>query len=154
MPSRLLKNHFDTGATQHSRRTGTASEQPAGWSKPVLSFAEGRPSSEAVASEEAKAYSVRYVEPPSAARTKLADFFNILLGLLWNPAALEPTPPKSLQLRRSGRRGFLRVTWCQGQGYSPHKRWRFGQALDFYVIISLWFWCLTHRVNHGHEKRI
>jgi len=24
-------------------------------------------------------YSVRYVEPPSAARTKLADFFNILL---------------------------------------------------------------------------
>ncbi len=88
MPSRLLKNHFDTGATQHSRRTGTASEQPAGWSKPVLSFAEGRPSSEAVASEEAKAYSVRYVEPPGAARTKLADpstmlrpcFFNILLA--------------------------------------------------------------------------
>ncbi len=28
---------------------------------------------------EAKAYSVRYVEPQSAARTKLADFFNILL---------------------------------------------------------------------------
>jgi len=27
---------------------------------------------------EAKAYSVRYVEPPGAARTKLADFFNIL----------------------------------------------------------------------------
>jgi len=27
-----------------------------------------------------EAYSVRYVEPPSAARTKLADFFNILLG--------------------------------------------------------------------------
>jgi len=26
-----------------------------------------------------EAYSVRYVEPPSAARTKLADFFNILL---------------------------------------------------------------------------
>jgi len=25
-------------------------------------------------------YSVRYVEPPSVARTKLADFFNILLG--------------------------------------------------------------------------
>ncbi|MEE8612749.1 MAG: hypothetical protein V3S85_01310, partial [Nitrospirales bacterium] len=42
-----------------------------GWSK--------RPSSAAAASEEAKAYSVRYVEPPSAARTKLADFFNILL---------------------------------------------------------------------------
>ena len=27
-----------------------------------------------------EAYSIRYVEPPSAARTKLADFFNILLG--------------------------------------------------------------------------
>ncbi len=26
-----------------------------------------------------EAYSVRYVEPPSAARTKLAGFFNILL---------------------------------------------------------------------------
>jgi len=35
--------------------------------------------SAAAASEEAKAYSVRYVEPQSAARTKLADFFNILL---------------------------------------------------------------------------
>ncbi len=31
-----------------------ASEQPAGWSKPVLSFAEGRLSSAAAASEEAK----------------------------------------------------------------------------------------------------
>ncbi len=89
LPSRLLKNHFGTGATQHSRRSGTASEQPAGWSK--------RPSSAATASEKAKggageaeggAYSVRYVEPPSAARTKLADpsamlragFFNNLLG--------------------------------------------------------------------------
>jgi len=47
------------------------SEQPAVWSK--------RPSSAAAASEEVKAYSVRYVEPPSAERTKLADFFNILL---------------------------------------------------------------------------
>jgi len=27
-------------------------------------------------------YSVQYVEPPSAARTKLADFFNILLGIV------------------------------------------------------------------------
>ncbi len=68
----MLKNPFGTGATQHSRRTGTASEQPAGWSK--------RLSSAAAASEEAKAYSVRYVEPPGAARTKLADFFNILLA--------------------------------------------------------------------------
>ena len=39
-----------------------------------------RPPSAAAASEEVKAYSVRYVEPPSAARTKLADFLNILLG--------------------------------------------------------------------------
>ncbi len=29
-----------------------------------------------------EAYSVRYVEPPSPARTKLADFFNILPGRL------------------------------------------------------------------------
>jgi len=40
-----------------------------------------RLSSAAAASEEAKAYSVRYVEPPSAARTKLADFSNILLWI-------------------------------------------------------------------------
>ncbi len=46
LPSRLLKNNFGTGATQHSRRSGTASEQPAGWSK--------RPSSAAAASEKAK----------------------------------------------------------------------------------------------------
>ncbi len=42
-PSRLLKNPFGTGATQHSRRSGTASEQPAGWSK--------RPSGAAAASD-------------------------------------------------------------------------------------------------------
>jgi len=30
---------------------------------------------------EARPYSVRYVEPPSAAKTKLADFFNILLRI-------------------------------------------------------------------------
>ncbi len=60
---------------QHStlRRSGTAPEQPAGWSKSS--------SNAAAASEEAKAYSVRHVEPPSAARTKLADFFNILLRI-------------------------------------------------------------------------
>lgn len=34
--------------------------------------------SKAAASEGAKAYSVRYVEPLSAARTKLGDIFNIL----------------------------------------------------------------------------
>ncbi len=49
------------------------SEQPAGWSK--------RLPSAAAASEEAKGGLLfQYVEPPSAARTKLADFFNILLG--------------------------------------------------------------------------
>ena len=35
--------------------------------------------SKAAASEEVKAYVVRYVEPLSDARTKLADFFSILL---------------------------------------------------------------------------
>jgi len=44
--SRLLKNPFGTGATQHSGRSVTASKQPAGWSK--------RPSSAAAASEEAR----------------------------------------------------------------------------------------------------
>ncbi len=68
----MLKNPFGTGATQHSRRSVTASEQPTGWSK--------RPSSAAAASEAARwCYPVQYVEPPSVARTKLADFFNILL---------------------------------------------------------------------------
>ncbi len=40
-----------------------------------------------------EAYPVRYVEPPSAVRTKLADFFNIQLGkALPKPANF---PPKS-----------------------------------------------------------
>ncbi len=90
-PRKLLKNPFGTGATQPSRRPGTASEQPAGWSK--------RLSSAAAASGRREAYSVRYVEPPSAARTKLADpsamlracFFNILLGkALPKPANFTP----------------------------------------------------------------
>jgi hypothetical protein len=38
-----------------------------------------RPFSAAAASEEAKAYPLRYVEPLSDARTKLEAFFNILL---------------------------------------------------------------------------
>ena len=38
-----------------------------------------RPSSKAAASEEARR-TLRYVEPLSAARTKLANFFSILLG--------------------------------------------------------------------------
>ena len=42
-----------------------------------------RPSSAAAASDEAKAYPLRYVEPLSDARTKLEAFFNILLrGLI------------------------------------------------------------------------
>ena len=40
-----------------------------------------RPSSEAAASEEARR-TLRYVEPLSAARTPLADFFSILLEVL------------------------------------------------------------------------
>ncbi len=50
-----------------------------------------------------EAYSVRYVEPPSAARTKLADFFNILLSLA-------PIP-----LRRQGGRTLGPGTPIQGQ---------------------------------------
>ena len=46
-------------------------EQLAGCSK--------RPSGAAAASEEAKGRTLRYVEPLSDARTKLADFFSILL---------------------------------------------------------------------------
>jgi len=81
--SRLLKNHFGTLTTRHSRRSGTASEQPAGWSK--------RPSSAATASEEERRTLFRYVEPPCAARPKLADFFNILLG---RPQHTGPMTPR------------------------------------------------------------
>ena len=52
--------------------SGTTGERQAGCSK--------RPSSKAAASEEARR-TLRYVEPLSAARTKLADFFSILLGM-------------------------------------------------------------------------
>ena len=62
-----------TLTTPHSRRSGTALVQPEEWSK--------GPSSVASAREEARrgAYSFWYVEPPGAARTKLADLFTILL---------------------------------------------------------------------------
>jgi hypothetical protein len=33
-----------------------------------------------------ESYSLSYVEPLSDARTKLADFFNILLGVVWSYA--------------------------------------------------------------------
>jgi hypothetical protein len=52
------------------RTSGTMGEHHAGCSK--------RSSSKAAASEEARR-TLRYVEPLSAARTKLADFFSILL---------------------------------------------------------------------------
>src|ERR1700675_3651101 len=51
----------------------TTGEHHAGCSK--------RPSSKAAASEEARR-TLRYIEPLSAARTKLADFFSILLGCI------------------------------------------------------------------------
>ncbi len=70
------------------------SEQPAGWSKrpPSAAAASDLPARlrvEALQRVNAKPLRRRlgrrgvlfqYVEPPSAARTKLADFFNILLG--------------------------------------------------------------------------
>jgi hypothetical protein len=56
-----------------ARTSWTTIEHHAGCSK--------RPSSKAAASEEAKAYALRYVELLSEARTPLADFFSILLGL-------------------------------------------------------------------------
>jgi hypothetical protein len=52
------------------RTSGTMGEHHAGCSK--------RPSNKAAASEEARR-TLRYVEPLSDARTKLADFFSILL---------------------------------------------------------------------------
>ena len=53
-----------------ARTDGTVGKHQAGCSK--------RPSSKAAASEEARR-TLRYVEPLSEARTKLADFFSILL---------------------------------------------------------------------------
>ena len=52
------------------RSCGTEENAPAGCSK--------RPLSKAAANEEARR-TLRYVEPLSAARTPLADFFSILL---------------------------------------------------------------------------
>jgi len=55
------------------RTSRTTREHHAGCSK--------RPSSKAAASEEAKGRTLRYVELLSEARTPLAGFFSILLGL-------------------------------------------------------------------------
>src|SRR6266850_8460072 len=76
--------------TSMVRTSGTMGEHHAGCSK--------RPSSKAAASEEAR-HTLRYVEPLSAARTKLADFFSILLderhghtGLSKPDRHLHPSP--------------------------------------------------------------
>ena len=69
----MLRNYFLDVAKQEVPEIQTISQEPAGCSK--------RPSSRAAASEEAEAYSEPYVEPLSAARTPLADFFNSLLAL-------------------------------------------------------------------------
>ena len=61
----LARESFDDLHLWHNGRTA-----PAGCSK--------RPPSKAAASEEARR-TLRYVEPLSDARTKLADFFSILL---------------------------------------------------------------------------
>jgi len=72
-PSRLRKNYFDTRELQWSARVAQQENTPAGCSK--------RPSSKAAASEEPEAYPLGYVEGLNDARTLLADFFSILLGL-------------------------------------------------------------------------
>ncbi len=59
------------------RRSGSIGYDPAGCSK--------RPSSKATANEGPKAYPLGYVEGLNDARTTLADFFSILLGLLLPP---------------------------------------------------------------------
>jgi hypothetical protein len=70
--SRLRKNHFGTIKLRWPTRLRQEKNTFAGCSK--------RPSSEAAASEEARR-TLRYVEPLGEARTKLADFFSILLVL-------------------------------------------------------------------------
>ena len=70
-PSRLRKNYFGRLKLRRSVPVAQQENNPAGCSK--------RPFSKAAASEEARR-TLRYVEPLSEARTKLADFFSILLG--------------------------------------------------------------------------
>ena len=71
--SRLRENYFGTAELRWPVRLGYEAHPPAGCSK--------RPSGKAAASEEARR-TLRYVEPLSAARTPLADFFSILLALI------------------------------------------------------------------------
>jgi hypothetical protein len=68
--SSLRKNHFGIAEHRWPARLGLEKNACAGCSK--------RPPSKAAASEGARR-TLRYVEPLSAARTKLADFFSILL---------------------------------------------------------------------------
>ena len=68
--SRLRKNYNRASRALIACKSGIREKRPAGCSK--------RPSSKAAASEEARR-TLRYVEPLSDARTKLADFFSILL---------------------------------------------------------------------------
>ena len=67
-------------ANSLARTFGIMREYHAGCSK--------RPSSKAAASEEARR-TLRYVEPLSDARTKLEDFFSILLGAYGSQRSLE-----------------------------------------------------------------
>jgi hypothetical protein len=66
---RMWENYCGMRALRWFTHNGTTGKHQAGWSK--------RPSSKAAASEEARR-TLRYVEPLSEARTKLADFFSIL----------------------------------------------------------------------------
>ena len=91
-PNRPRKSHFSIAEPQWLTGLGQEENTPAGCSK--------RPSSKAAASEEAMR-TLRYVEPLSEARTKLEDFFSILLsppGLLASKA-----DPGVLVVRRGGR---------------------------------------------------
>ncbi len=88
--NRLLKNHIGTEATQHSRRSGTAPERPAGWSK--------RPSSEAAASEETKGGVLCSVRRASKRRENKAG------GLFDHPAK---TKEVARQIERSARHDCL-----------------------------------------------
>jgi len=70
--SRRRKNHFGTTKLRWPTCLGQEENISAGCSK--------RPPSKAAASEEARR-TLRYGEPLSEARTKLEDFFSILLVL-------------------------------------------------------------------------
>ncbi len=88
-PSRLLKNYLDTLDTQDQNRAHVRSEGSAGCSKRPSHPPGGYPGRSERRGEAYSGYPllfplqrVQNVEPLSDARTKLADFFNILLGSL------------------------------------------------------------------------